>query len=161
MQKQAPLRSLQPAPSLPLRSQNGSWRGAMIRRDCRFHLRRDWRRGDVVALDNLKPHKAAEVCVLIEQRGATLRYQPPHSHTAHGYGAGTGETNARGPRGCTTIHSRHPLRPAGREPRPGTRQAQGRLQSEPHPTQDRPGEDSLPHHPRPHCATRTPTSSRI
>jgi hypothetical protein len=53
----------------------------MIRRDCRFHLRRDWRRGDVVALDNLKPHKAAEVCVLIEQRGATLRYLPPHSHT--------------------------------------------------------------------------------
>jgi Aldo/keto reductase family len=45
----------------------------MIRQDCRFHLRH------------------AKVCVLIEQRGATLRYLPPHSHTAHGYGGGTGE----------------------------------------------------------------------
>ena len=38
------------------------------------------RRGDVVLLDNLAAHKAAEVRVFIEQRGAMLRYLPPYSH---------------------------------------------------------------------------------
>lgn len=38
------------------------------------------RPGDVVLLDNLKPHKAPQVRVLVEQRGATLRYLPPYSH---------------------------------------------------------------------------------
>jgi transposase len=38
------------------------------------------RRGDVVLLDNLAAHKAPEVRVFIEQRGATLRYLPPYSH---------------------------------------------------------------------------------
>src|SRR5712692_10494135 len=38
------------------------------------------RRGDVVLLDNLRAHKAPAVRMLIEQRGARLRYLPPYSH---------------------------------------------------------------------------------
>src|SRR3954454_25068654 len=36
-------------------------------------------RGDIVNLDNLKPHKAAVVREAIEAAGATLRYLPPYS----------------------------------------------------------------------------------
>ena len=36
-------------------------------------------RGDIVILDNLKPHKAAGVREAIEAAGATLRYLPPYS----------------------------------------------------------------------------------
>lgn len=35
--------------------------------------------GDVVILDNLRPHKAAGVQEMIEQAGATLLYLPPYS----------------------------------------------------------------------------------
>ena len=38
------------------------------------------RRGDIVVLDNLQAHKAPEVRVCIEQRGATVKYLPPYSH---------------------------------------------------------------------------------
>ena len=38
------------------------------------------RRGDIILMDNLKAHLAPEVRVVIEQRGATLRYLPPYSH---------------------------------------------------------------------------------
>jgi transposase len=38
------------------------------------------RRGDIVVLDNLSAHKAAEVCRLIERRGARLKLLPPYSH---------------------------------------------------------------------------------
>jgi transposase len=37
-------------------------------------------RRDVVLLDNLAAHKALEVRLFIEQRGATVRYLPPYSH---------------------------------------------------------------------------------
>jgi len=36
-------------------------------------------RGDIVIMDNLKPHKAAGVREAIEAAGATLRYLPPYS----------------------------------------------------------------------------------
>jgi transposase len=35
--------------------------------------------GDIVVMDNLKPHKAAGVREAIEAAGATLRYLPPYS----------------------------------------------------------------------------------
>jgi transposase len=35
--------------------------------------------GDIVILDNLKPHKAKGVREAIEAAGATLRYLPPYS----------------------------------------------------------------------------------
>jgi transposase len=38
------------------------------------------RRGDIVVLDNLPAHKAAEVRGLIEARGATMKRLPPYSH---------------------------------------------------------------------------------
>ena len=38
------------------------------------------RRGDIVILDNLSAHKAAEVQRLIERRGARLKRLPPYSH---------------------------------------------------------------------------------
>ena len=38
------------------------------------------RRGDIVVLDNLSAHKAAEVRRLIERRGARLKRLPPYSH---------------------------------------------------------------------------------
>ena len=34
--------------------------------------------GDIVILDNLKPHKARSVRQAIEAAGATVRYLPPH-----------------------------------------------------------------------------------
>jgi transposase len=37
------------------------------------------RRGDVVVLDNLAPHKQPEVRAAIEQAGAILRFLPPYS----------------------------------------------------------------------------------
>jgi transposase len=37
------------------------------------------RRGDVVVMDNLSPHKAPGVREAIESAGATLRYLPPYS----------------------------------------------------------------------------------
>ena len=37
------------------------------------------RRGDVVIMDNLSPHKAAGVREAIEERGARLLYLPPYS----------------------------------------------------------------------------------
>jgi transposase len=37
------------------------------------------RRGDVVVLDNLAPHKQPEVRAAIEQAGALLRFLPPYS----------------------------------------------------------------------------------
>ena len=38
------------------------------------------RQGDIVVLDNLKAHREPAVRVLIERRGATVRYLPPYSH---------------------------------------------------------------------------------
>jgi transposase len=38
------------------------------------------RRGDIVVLDNLAAHTAAEVRCCIEARGATLKRLPPYSH---------------------------------------------------------------------------------
>lgn len=38
--------------------------------------------GDIVILDNLKPHKAKGVREAIEAAGATLRYLPPYSPTS-------------------------------------------------------------------------------
>ena len=35
--------------------------------------------GDIVVMDNLKPHKVAGVGEAIEAAGATLRYLPPYS----------------------------------------------------------------------------------
>jgi transposase len=35
--------------------------------------------GDIVVMDNLKPHKAAGVREMIEAAGATLLYLPPYS----------------------------------------------------------------------------------
>ena len=35
--------------------------------------------GDVVVMDNLKPHKVAGVCEAIEAQGAQVRYLPPYS----------------------------------------------------------------------------------
>jgi transposase len=35
--------------------------------------------GDVVVMDNLKPHKVAGICEAIEARGAQVRYLPPYS----------------------------------------------------------------------------------
>jgi transposase len=46
----------------------------------RRHLVRHLRRGDVVVLDNLAPHKARQVRDLIEGAGATLRFLPPYSY---------------------------------------------------------------------------------
>jgi len=37
------------------------------------------RRGDIVIMDNLSPHKAAGVKEAIEQAGAAVRYLPPYS----------------------------------------------------------------------------------
>ena len=37
------------------------------------------RPGDIVVMDNLKPHKVAGVREAIEAAGATLRYLPPYS----------------------------------------------------------------------------------
>jgi transposase len=47
-----------------------------VRRDLTPRLRRR----DIVVLDNLKAHLAPEVRLLIEARGATVRYLPPYSH---------------------------------------------------------------------------------
>jgi len=38
------------------------------------------RRGDIVVLDNLHAHRAAEVRFLIERRGAAVKPLPPYSH---------------------------------------------------------------------------------
>ena len=38
------------------------------------------RQRDIVVLDNLQAHKNPAVRVLIERRGATVRYLPPYSH---------------------------------------------------------------------------------
>jgi transposase len=38
------------------------------------------RRGDIVVLDNLQAHKAREVRLAIEARGARVKYLPPYSH---------------------------------------------------------------------------------
>jgi transposase len=36
--------------------------------------------GDIVFLDNLRPHKAPAVAALIARRGATVKFLPPYSH---------------------------------------------------------------------------------
>ena len=43
-------------------------------------LARNGASGDIVLLDNLQAHRAAEVRFFIEQRGATLKPLPPYSH---------------------------------------------------------------------------------
>ena len=37
------------------------------------------RRGDVVVMDNLRPHKSAETLALIEAAGASVRFLPAYS----------------------------------------------------------------------------------
>ena len=58
--------------------------GAMNRvrfvRWVRRHLLRQLRPGDIVVMDNLAAHKAAQVRTLIERVGAQVRYLPPYSH---------------------------------------------------------------------------------
>ena len=46
----------------------------------RSRLQPRLRPGDIVVLDNLKAHKQLAVRLLVEQRGATVRYLPPYSH---------------------------------------------------------------------------------
>jgi transposase len=45
----------------------------------RYALTPELKRGDVVILDNLRPHKAVAIRQMIEQTGAKLLYLPPYS----------------------------------------------------------------------------------
>ena len=58
---------------------NGPTDSDVFRTYVEYVLAPELKRGDVVILDNLRPHKAAGVREMIEKAGAKLLYLPPYS----------------------------------------------------------------------------------